>query len=278
MTFLYSVNGVPLTDPAGRWWVTAEGSAHSAAVTMRSRSATVPGMNGIPDAGRETREPSTLPLRVMTRSTIPANREAYWEAIKALFTLTDTFTLGRQVETVARTSVAKLRSISEPDFSPSAGILVGVVTVVVLDGLFHGPVLDFPTTPFNANFTAIALAGLGGTAAIEDAQIRVLGPAAAVSFTDAASGTGVAWAGPLAVGQYLFLNGVEARRSSNAADWLSGGVDVSGGVTTPPAGLLALTPKVNPADILSRSVSWSATRAGTTAATQLLLKASSAHA
>ena len=273
--FGYSVDGYELMDSAGRWWVTDTGSAHSPALAKRSVQLQVPGMNGVLDSGRETRESATLPLRVMVKSADPAVREQYWEAVKSLFTLRDTFTLTRTVGSVVRSTAAKLKSVSEPDFRPGAGTIVGVIVMTLLDGAFHGPEADV-LRAFNADFAAVALPALAGNAAVEDWTIRVTGPATSVTFTDDASATGVGWGGTLAAGQYLFLRGVQARRSTVPTDWISGGTDVSGGVTVPPAGLLALTPRVDVSDVLVRSVKWSGVRVGSSAATEVTLRGRSA--
>lgn len=233
-------------------------------------------MNGILDSGREARDASTLPLRLMVRSTDEMLRERYWEAVKALFTLKPTFELGRSIGSVSQSATAKLRSISEPDFRPGAGLLVGVFTVVILDGAFHGPSADVVRS-LAASFSAVSLPGLAGNAQVEDWTIRVTGPATSADFTDDVSGTGVSWAGTLAAGQYLFLNGVAARRSTVATDWVSGGTDVSGGVSKPAAGILAFTPAVNPIDILTRTVSWSGSATGATSATEVTLRGRAAY-
>lgn len=277
--FLYSVDGIPLTDAAGRWWVTHEGSAHSAPLSFRSVKANVPGMHGTPDPGQESREESALPLRVMVANASAAQREEYWEAVKALFTLAigGTFVLTREVAGVARSTKAKLGNVSVPDFRPGAGMLVGIITVRILDGAFHDEPEDFVVDPFNANFSAQEIA-IAGTLPTEDWAIRLEGPLTAFAAADVASGTGVSWGGVATAGQFVFLRGFEARLSSDAGDWESGGVDVSGGVSRPAAGLLALTPRPNGGDATDRSVRWSCTRAGSTSATALTLRAGGTYA
>jgi hypothetical protein len=277
-SFIYSVDGISLADAQGRWWVTANGSAHSPAVALRSVGANVPGMSGIPDVGYEPREAADLPLRVMVASRNAGTREAYWEAVKALFAQGVPFVLGRAVDGVERTTLAKLKSIGEPELNARFGSLVGVITVTILDGLFHGEVRDV-SRALTSPASQLAIPHLSGTAPCEDWQVQFRGPLTSATVTDGVTGTGIGISGGLAAGQFITVRGASARRSATAdAGWLGQGVDVSGQVVIPPAGLLRLTPRPVATDPLIRQSRWSVTAAGASGAAQVTLRARPAYA
>lgn len=276
-SFIYSVDGISLADAQGRWWVTADGSAHSPAVTLRSVGANVPGMSGIPDAGYEPREAVDLPLRVMVASRNAGTREAYWEAVKALFTQGVPFVLGRAVDGVERTTTAKLKSIGEPDLNARVGSLVGVITVTLLDGLFHGKAQDIERSLTSE--VAAPIGHLAGTAPCEDWQVQIRGPLSAATVTDVFTGTGVSWIGGLTSGQYVTITGAAARLTTSAeAGWAGGGSDVSGQLVIPSTGLLRLTPRPIAADPMNRHTVVSTAAVSASGTARVILRARAAYA
>lgn len=118
------------------------------------------------------------------------------------------------------------RALGEPDNSPS--VLANFVTMPL------GPKDDSPSLLY----TGIP-EGFFGDAPIPDAILRFPAEAAAATFTDPVSGTGVSWQGTPGSGYtYLDTASLTAWRSSNTGSW-NGGTAV-GGVDYPAPGPLQI--------------------------------------
>lgn len=272
----YTIDGVELADPGGRWWVTAEGSSPRQGLRIRSVNAIVPGMDGIlPPVRREPRDAAPLNLRVICPSRDASAREAAWDDVMSLFASSSIVRVGRFAVPgeAGRFASAKLTSVSEPELTSRAGALVGVISLTILDGLFHSPTVDVarPLGPSRIE----QLRHLGGSAPIDDWVLRVQGPAASIRVLDTVTETGLEWAGSVAAGRWLFIAGAAARIATSAKAWDSGGVDASGGISLTPAGLLSLTPTRRGG---TRAVEWRVESSGTNAASEITLRAGAAWA
>jgi len=277
---VYDINGVKLHDPAGRWWVTAEGSSHSAAVSVRSVDNRTPGMPGIVQSPiPEQLEEATINLRVMVASRDEAEREARWEAVKSLVMGGLPFTLGRAVGGARRTTTAKVRSIGEPELRSSAGALAGIIGLTILDGAFHSPPIDV-TVPLTAAGSVIALPAVAGSAPTFDWWARVNGPCSSVSLEPVISGVADpkragGWVGTKTAAQRLFLRRFSAWTAAGD-DWTEPATPNQLGAATSGAyDSLVLVPAPTASDPMVRSARVRAIATGVDATTTITIRAGS---
>ncbi|WP_336633456.1 MULTISPECIES: hypothetical protein [unclassified Microbacterium] len=271
---LYTIDGVALKDPGGRWWVTAEGSSARQGLRVRSVDAAVPGLDGIlAPVRRERRDAAPLNLRIMCPSRDPLTRETAWDDVMGLFASSTTVIVGRKVtiSDPGRTAVAKLTSVSEPELTAKAGALVGVVGLSILDGLFHSATTD--VTWSLGSTISERITGLAGSAPVDDWKIRCRGPLTSIRVTDTATGTGISWAGSVASNRWLHITGAAARVATTSTAWNVGGSDASGGISLHPAGLLSLTPTRQGG---VRSTEWQVESTGADTASEITLRAGAA--
>lgn len=255
----YDINGVRLHDAAGRWWVTAEGSSHSPAVTVRSVDNRTPGMPGlVPSPIADLLDEATINLRVMVASRQEGEREARWEAVKALVTGGMPFTLGRTVSGGARrTATAKLRSIGEPELRGNAGALAGVIGLTILDGVFHSEPVDL-TVPLTAAGSVVSLPAVAGNVPTFDWWARVNGPCGSLTLEPVIRGTAdptraAGWAGTKTTAQRLFLRRFSAWTAS-ADVWAEPATpNQLGSVTSGAFGSLVLVPEPTGSDPMLRA-------------------------
>lgn len=274
---LYDINGVSLHDAAGRWWVTAEGSSHSAAVTVRSVDLKTPWMPGLVHSPvAEVLEDATVNLRVMVASRVEAVREARWEAVKALVTA-GPFTLGRTVNGVRRTTIAKLRSIGEPDLRGNAGTLAGVIGLTILDGVFHSAPVEV-TVPLTTSGTTVTLPAVDGSVPTFDWWARVNGPCGQVTLetvnaagTDATRAAG--WVGTKTASQRLFLRRFSAWTASGDAWTEPATPNQLGAVTSGAYGSLVLIPRPTGSDPMARAAKVRVTGAAVDSTTTVTIRA-----
>lgn len=280
---VYDINGVPLHDPIGRWWVTADGSSHSPAVTVRSVDNRTPGMPGIVQSPiPELLDEATTNLRVMVASRDEGIREARWEAVKSLVMGGAAFTLGRTVGGVRRTASVKLRSIGEPDLRSNAGALAGVIGLTILDGVFHSEPVDV-TVPLTAAGSVITLPAVAGTAPTFDWWARVNGPCSSVALEAVISGAAepkrsAGWVGTKTTAQRLFLRRFSAWTAAGDAWTEPTTPNQLGAVTSGAHGSLVLLPAPSAADPMVRSAKVCVAGTGVDATTTITIRGGSSWA
>ena len=273
----YSLNGVVLPgERGGAMFATEVTSWRPEELPIVRRSMQVPGQHGTLEYGLPVLGEPTLRVVARFAYATMADLEKYTSRWDALLT-SPTLTLGRSSGGVQTTAQARLVTISHDSFMRIDGKYTARITAALaIPGAFMRETVTTGTDlAFNANLTLTELTHLSGsTGPIPDALVRVTGPVTSVVVTDPTTGTGISWTGALTAGQYLFLDPVKlrARISATSSDWASGGSDATAGLSYPAAGPLQLWPIVT-GNLDDVKVRMTATRAGSTAATKICVRA-----
>lgn len=255
MRFSYSIDGVPLNDPAGRWFLEAE-TTRRALPAVRSTSVVTPRRHGEAFVGGDTFEPSRVGLSIIVTDKDAAGvdrgiiqTEENLEYLTAVLLRTDRLFRIEQHTRPGVSRVAYGRVVAGADPVTRDPMLLRrlLQLVVKIPAVFWsdpaGPVVaQGPASPAVGVLPLPALAG--GSAPITDAIIRFKGPFnGVVAASDPASGAGLSWSGTLTATQYVFLNAdtLKAHISTSATSWNTG-TDATSGLDYPPPGPLVLTP------------------------------------
>lgn len=265
----YSLDGVPLDDPAGRWFIDGGTFELPPLAAARTVDVTVPGRHGIlPVAGLEL-EPVTVGASLVITDTTPAGASggvsqlhANYEAVKALVGRRHRHAvLGYHMDAdTVRVADAILTSGATPEVVSQRVLRLPVLwqipTVFWRDPApaVWGRLLHLLATPTHVDTLA------GATAPIIDALLRITGPATDPWLSDAATGGRIAYDGTLTAGQSLLIDCGRMRAALVTDDaWnVDDGQDVTGRVeaTGPGSGSrwLHLTPEPIPGDPTARRV------------------------
>lgn len=280
----YLLDGVDLNDSAHRWYLEQSTKRRGIPGTRRA-TLTVPGRHGEQLLPGETYTPGTVAWSIIVTDRDATGQPAGAEqAEQNLDRITWLLTqAGRERTCVHRIGTlerhARVGAIAATQPEALDGRLTRYqinAVATTLDPFWtdgDGPVDTTPAAITNgAQITLTALAG--GTAPIDDAIIRVLGPAnPGLQLTDPA-GTALEFEAAIAAGQYLFVDlaTYTARLSATATHWTTGGTDATGSLDYPAAGQLELTPTAT-AGSTTTGYRLTATGAGFTAATALTVRA-----
>lgn len=255
MAVMYLVDGIPLIDPAKRWWLDHQ-TSRRALPAIRSTSITTPQRHGATFSPGDPLEVTTMGISIVVTDRdadgIPggvAQVEANMEYLTALLVNPSKLLRIEQRTAPGETRVAygTVAVGSEPQPQGSRLLQYLMQFVVRIPGVFWsdgaGPQVAMDPAP-----TATGLINLsnlhGGSAPITDATVSLLGPFnGKASVTDPVSGTGLSWQGTVPAGTYLFLDAKSLRAwtSPSSGAWFSG-TDVSSGLDYPPVGPLQLMP------------------------------------
>lgn len=275
---MYTIDGVPLSDPYRRWTVHRE-TQRRTPVAFRSVDVNVPGVDGnIPIYG-ENVEATALTLELNVYGS-PAQIEERVNFLRSLLgRTTGPLIVDRRDGLVA---AAKPAAISDPVMTDAYARMSATLSIPA--GVWRGNRLTW-THPDPAS-TAPTPVGLldGGSRAITDAFLLITGPAVTPVIEDAATGSTVRYTGAVAAGQKLLIDTALWRAAiGSSVSWGSIGMNASSGIeATGPrsdATLFPLTPipglngDGNPTT--APSVSFTAT--GTDATTALQIRARTSH-
>ena len=271
----WKLNGLDLDEDLGGYLGAV--TVWRPAVSVRGTTIVIPGQHGARRPGLPVYEEPQVTIQLV-RDEVETQSDLEEKVNQASALLAQpSLTVTRVSGDLETSAVASLVSIAADGFIPGrAGSATALLAVPGV--FFRRPVWTSPDLAFAGDVTSVELAGLSGsTAPIPDAVIRITGPRTNPYVTDPSTGTGIFWQGTVAAGQHLFLcpKPLSARLSANAADWLSGGTDVSGAVSFPAAGRLQMWPVVQTAT--TRKVLVSATGTGGTAASKLAVRAQGSH-
>lgn len=260
-----------------RWDVQA-GSLWRPPVAVRRSVLTVPGRHGTVRTGRAPvfEEPVvTLELRcegVMSSLEAAANELTGLLAAPGLV-------LGRSSGGLVTSAPVDFVTASPTQFL--ADTVADFSVQLAVPGVFFRTASVDSTPEVVTSGEVVSLPGLAvGTAPVADAVLRVRGGGTAVSAVDPVSGTGISWSGTALAGtDYLFIDmaTLTARRSTSATDWVTGGTDVSGGLSYPAPGPLQIWPRMAAADPAVRAASVTVTGTGFDGTTSLTVRAQPAY-
>ena len=276
---MYTIDGVPLSDPYRRWTVHRE-TQRRTPVAFRSVDVNVPGVDGnIPIYG-ENVEATALALELNVYGRTPAQIEERVNFLRSLLgRTTGPLEVARRDGKVA---AAKPAAISDPVMTDVYARLS--VTLSIPAGVWRGPESTW-THPSPLDTAAQAMGPLDGTSRpVTDSLILITGPATTPTVTDTATGSTVRYTGTVAAGQKLHIDTAEWRAAlGSSVTWGSTSTNATAGIDSAgprsDATLFPLTPipglNGDGSPTTAPCVSFTAT--GTDATTALQIRARTSH-
>lgn len=219
---MYTIDGVPLSDPKRRWTVHRE-SQRRTPVAFRSVDVNVPGGDGnIPIYG-ENIEATALALELNVYGT-PGQIEERVNFLRSL--------LGRTsgpIEVEKRGGLvadAKPASISDPVMTEHYA-RVGA-TLSIPSGVWRGPEVAYSRI-HRRETSEVTISELNGSSrAMTDSLILIEGPANGPRITDVATGSTIRFTGNVPTGENLLIDTRSWRASVGAGvSWGSGGTNAT---------------------------------------------------
>lgn len=236
---MYTIDGVPLSDPHYRWRVHRE-TQRRTPVAFRSVDVDVPGVDGnIPIYG-ENIEATALALELNVYGA-PGEVEERVNFLRSILgRTTGPLMVGKRGGLVAE---AKPASISDPVMVDHYARLS--VTLSIPAGVWRGPEETWQH-PAPASTAAVATP-IRSSRPITDSMVLITGPATSPIVEDAATGSRVQYAGAVPAGQKLLIDCADWRANlSNNTTWGTAGSNATSDLdNTGPMSdvtLLTLTP------------------------------------
>ena len=275
---MYTIDGVPLSDPLYRWRVHRE-TQRRTPVAFRSVDVDVPGVDGnIPIYG-ENIEATALSLELNVYGA-PGEVEERVNFLRSL--------LGRTTGPLAvekrggLVTDAKPVSMSDPVEADHYARLS--VTLAIPSGVWRGSETTW-THPAPTDDAQVRVDSLDGTSrAITDELILITGPATTPTVTDAATGSTVRYTGQVPAGQRLLIDTARWRAAlGTGVSWGSTGTNATNGIaaTGPHSDTtvlpLAPIPGLDTDGEPTTAPAIKFTASGTTTATALQIRARTSH-
>lgn len=269
---MYEIDGVPLSDPQGRWRLHRE-TQRRTPVTMRAVEPIVPGLDGALPIYGEAVEPTALGLELSVYGT-EEQIEERCAFLRGLLGKTHAPLLVRRRDGL--TAEAKPAAITDPVMTARYARIAATLTIP--SGVWRGPAEEWVAGSLSGTHTVEPLGG--GTRPVTDPLVQITGPAQSVALTDVETGSVLRYTGSVSAGQQLLID-VERWRAALGADlgweataWnATHDVDALGPRSS--VHLWTLTPQATAAGTTRTRVAVSA--AGTTSATDLRIRARTAH-
>lgn len=220
---MYTIDGVPLSDPLGRWRV-HRNSQRRTPVAFRSVDVNVPGMDGnIPIYGEQI-EATALALELNVYGRTPAQIEERAQFLRALLgRTTGPLIVGKRG---GLTAEAKPVSISDPVMTDRYARLA--VTLSIPSGVWRGPEVTYSRI-HRRETNEVTISELNGSSrAMTDSLILIEGPANGPRITDVATGSTIRFTGNVPTGENLLIDTRSWRASVGAGvSWGSGGTNAT---------------------------------------------------
>lgn len=236
---MYTIDGVPLSDPLYRWRMHRE-TQRRTPVAFRSVDVNVPGVDGnIPIYG-ENIEATALSLELNVYGSPGEVEERVGFLRSLLGRTTGPLVVGKRGGLVAE---AKPVSMSDPVEADHYARLS--VTLAIPDGVWRGPeeTWTHPDPSSSADFVM----PFKSSRPITDALLHVIGPAVSPTFTDTATGATVQYQGNMASNQALLIDCAEWRAGIGStvtwdSNWTNATKDLANTGPQSDVTLLPLTP------------------------------------
>lgn len=275
---MYTIDGVPLSDPYRRWTVHRE-SQRRTPVAFRSVDVNVPGGDGnIPIYGEQV-EATALALELNVYGS-PVQIEERVNFLRSLLgRTTGPLEVARRDGKVA---AAKPAAISDPVMTDVYARLS--ITLSIPAGVWRGPTATFthpaPLSTAAANVTPLD----GASRPITDSLILITGPATTPTVTDVATGSTLRYTGQVPAGQKLLIDTSQWRAAlGSSVSWGSTGTNATASIVgTGPRSdttLFPLTPipGLTPGGDPTTAPAIAFTATGTTADTAVQIRARTSH-
>lgn len=225
-------------------WVVEAGSVYRPPITARGRIVSVPGQDGVIDAGPIELDEPKLTMVLYREGTAAHLAAAEAALIRGL--MDPNLTVTRTIDGVTTSARVRVESAVVTD-SVAGRWFRWTLSLAVPGVVFRGA--DVVSTAVAiSNGSVVTVPGLAGsTGRVGDAILRFDGPLTAVQAVDQVTRTGLSWSGAgVVAGQYLYLDAGRAKawRSTSASQWTPGGTDVTPGLDYVGPRLLVIQPSV----------------------------------
>lgn len=275
---MYTIDGVPLSDPKRRWTVHRE-TQRRTPVAFRSVDVSVPGVDGnIPIYG-ENVEATALALELNVYGS-PVQIENRVNFLRSLLgRTTGPLTVERRGGLVAE---AKPASISDPVMTEHYARIS--VTLSIPAGVWRGSSATWAhSDPLSTDADVVDTLD-GGSRPITDALVLITGPATTPEVEDVATGSRLRYTGAIPAGQKLLIDASAWRATLGASvSWGSTGTNATASIVgTGPRSdttLFPLTPipGLTPGGDPTTAPAITFTATGTTSATAVQIRARTSH-
>lgn len=275
---MYTIDGVPLSDPYRRWTVHRE-SQRRTPVAFRSVDVSVPGVDGnIPIYG-ENVEATALALELNVYGS-PVQIENRVNFLRSLLgRTTGPLTVERRGGLVAD---AKPVSISDPVMTDHYARIS--VTLSIPAGVWRGPSATWVhSDPLSTDADVVDTLD-GGSRPITDVLVLITGPATTPEVEDVATGSRLRYTGSVPAGQKLLIDTSRWRATLGAGvSWGSTGTNATASIVgTGPRSdttLFPLTPipGLTPGGDPTTAPAIAFTATGTTSATTVQIRSRTSH-
>lgn len=234
----YYLDGVPLDDPAGRWFVTSETTLPTLGAP-RNVSTAVPWRSGVLPQAPLTVDPLQVTVKVVVQDS-GRGREGldtnYWALMRLVRRVGSLITMQhRPPGGTAKQTLVRLSNSVEPVFYYAENMIEVTLVFEGVEGVWWD---ERETTVGLNNLSTL----MGSAMPITRCLIDVETPTGAVVIRDVPSGGVLSWSGTVPKDVYHMVIDVYAYRVVLTDDWWKmTGTDASGGLSQPPGGW-ALTP------------------------------------
>lgn len=234
----YYIGGVPLDDPAGRWFVTSETLLPTVSAA-RAPSVTVPYRSGVLPLPTRTVDPFQVTVKVVVQGGGQGRGglDRNWHALMGR-----TGRVGSPVMMqhrppggVGRQALVRLTGSVEPTFYYHENMLEASLVFEGVEGVWRD---EQPATMAASDLSALK----GSPLPVTGALIDVTSPTGVITVQDVASGGTVSWNGTVQAGySHLVIDTSAYTATFTNTDFGTTGKDWSGSLSIPPYGW-AITP------------------------------------
>lgn len=272
-TFL--IDGAPLDDPDGRWFLIS-GTEIASGASLRTVDSTVPGMDGSYGVDYEPVDVPSLVMSLAVTGKDRAEMLARYGALARILAPTGAVTITRVLDGVALTAQARGKSISDPDINLFGPLLKFTATLRLPGVYWRGTPATWSRTGVTSGAEYVVTTLDGSTAPVRDAQILVTGP-----VTDPKVTCGDSWAQlglTVAAGDSALIDCVAwSVKVGTGLTFGGSGTTQTGSLTASPGDyLLPLTPRMTATDPMKLQVPIGVEGSGMSGATSLAVRAASA--
>lgn len=229
----YYIGGVPLDDPAGRWFVTSE-TLLPAVSAPRGPSVTVPYRSGVLPLPTRTVDPFQVTVKIVVQDGGGgrAGLDRNWHALLSRVGRVGAPVMmqHRPPGAVGRQARVRLSGSVEPAFYYHENMIEASLVFEGVEGVWRD---EQPAT-----MAASDLSALGGSPLpVTGALIDVASPTGVVTVTDIASGGVVSWNGTVQAGySHLVIDTDAYTATFTNTEFGVSGKDWSGSLSLPPYG------------------------------------------
>ena len=232
----YYIGGVPLDDPAGRWFVTSE-TLLPAVSAPRAPSVTVPYRSGVLPLPTRTVDPFQVTVKVVVQGASRAVLDRNWHALMARVGRVGAPVMmqHRPPGATGRQALVRLSGSVEPTFYYHENMIEASLVFEGVEGVWRD---EQPATMAASDLSALS----GSPLPVTGALIDVTSPTGVITVRDTASGGTVSWNGTVQAGySHLVIDTSAYTATFTNTDFGTTGKDWSGSLSIPPYGW-AITP------------------------------------